>query len=78
MDKGVDTTKLKKTLEEGKSKLVISNANTVSEYDVEGFFHCLLLSHIAIFASTMIWLSHRPSRRRNACLMTNARSASGR
>lgn len=54
MDKGVDTTKLKKTLEEGKSKLVISNANTVSEYDVEGFFHCLLLSQLAIFASTMI------------------------
>lgn len=78
MDKGVDTTKLKKTLEEGKSKLVISNANTVSEYDVEGFFHCLLLSHIAIFASTMIWLSHKPSRRHNVCLTTSARSASGR
>ena len=41
MDKGVDTTKLKKTLDEGKSKLVISNANTVSEYDVEGFLHSL-------------------------------------
>lgn len=37
IDKGIDTTKLKKTLEEGKSKLVISNANVVSEYDVDGY-----------------------------------------
>ena len=78
MDKGVDTTKLKKTLEEGKSKLVIANANTVSEYDVEGFLCSLPFLQLAIFASTMIWLSHKPSRRRNVYLTTSARSASGR
>ena len=33
----MDTTGLMKTLEEGKNKLVTSNATTVSEFDVEGY-----------------------------------------
>lgn len=38
MEKGVDTTGLMKTLEEGKTKLVTSSVSTVSEFDVEGYF----------------------------------------
>lgn len=36
MEKGVDTSKLSKELEEGRSKLSLSHTSTVNEFDVEG------------------------------------------
>lgn len=36
MEKGVDTTNLMKSLEEGKTKLVASTVTGVSEFDVDG------------------------------------------
>ena len=36
MEKGVDTTSLMKSLEEGKSMLSSSSISSVSEFDVEG------------------------------------------
>lgn len=44
MEKGVDTTGLMKSLEEGKNKLVTSNSTTVSEFDVEGFENYILIN----------------------------------
>lgn len=38
MEKGVDTSKLGKMLEEGRSKLSLAQTSTVNEYDVEGCF----------------------------------------
>ena len=37
MEKGVDTTGLAKTLEEGRSKVSLSQTSHVNEYDVEGY-----------------------------------------
>ena len=38
MEKGVDTSKLGKLLEEGRSKLSLAHTSSVNEYDVEGCF----------------------------------------
>lgn len=49
MEKGVDTSKLGKLLDEGRSKLSLSHTSTLNEYDVEGCFSvCIMVmsSHI--------------------------------